>query len=456
MAIDPKLFSQVPDTQIIGSFSRPISGVSIDSRHIDAGDMFVAFKGAQVDGHDFISQAISRGASAVMASTTWVGATSWSMDLPLILVEDPIAALAILAHLHRMRFDIPLIAITGSNGKTTSKNLITHILARQFKVHSTVGNYNNHIGLPVTLLSLNDSHHCAVVEMGASHPGDIAYLCSIAQPTHGLITNISAAHTEFMGDINGVAEVKGELFDHLILSKGHIFVNQDDERVRELTNAYERSTSFGFYTDSDRRFKLDGPDDEGHYTLLLSDDLGVLLPIPGKAIACNAAGAVAVSMLFGITAENIISALGGYQGEPGRMQRLQVGEVTFIHDAYNANPSSFWASLDVFGRMRTQGRKILVFGDMLELGASSVQEHRECASLIQESGIDQVYLVGTETAHTADALEGEGFTTFRHSESRADMISAFVSDSQDGDLVLLKGSRGMGLESFIQALEERL
>jgi len=246
MAILPNTITSLPDVNIKGAIMSPITGVSIDTRSLNAGDLFVAFIGSQVDGHDYIPKAISRGASAVMASTSWDGCEDWDTSIPLIMTEDPVKSLADLATAHRKLFKIPLIAITGTNGKTSTKNLLTHILSKRFSVLSTDGNFNNHIGLPLTLLKLNKSHEMAVIEMGASQKGDIRYLCNIALPDQGTITNISLAHTEFFNDIETIQATKGELFQYLGANGGRAFVNLDDERVAELGQGCTNHVPYSF------------------------------------------------------------------------------------------------------------------------------------------------------------------------------------------------------------------
>ncbi|MCF6237915.1 MAG: Mur ligase domain-containing protein, partial [Candidatus Marinimicrobia bacterium] len=265
MAILHETLTSLPDIKILGVFDSPITGVSIDTRSLNAGDLFVAFIGTQVDGHDFIPKAISRGASAVMASTFWDGCEHWDAPIPLIITEDPVKTLADLATAHRKRFQIPLIAITGTNGKTSTKNLLTHILERRFTVLSTKGNLNNHIGLPMTILNLDQSHEMAVIEMGASQQGDIEYLCKIAQPTQGLITNISLAHIEYFHDLETIQATKGELFQYLCEHEGRSFVNIDDALVEQLAEICTNPIKFGFQMVRERSDGMTGPEEQGCY-----------------------------------------------------------------------------------------------------------------------------------------------------------------------------------------------
>ncbi len=454
MAILHKTITALPDIKIKGDFNAPISGVSIDTRSLNAGELFVAFIGAQVDGHDFIPKAISRGASAVMASTSWDGCKNWEAHIPLIMTDDPEKTLAILASAHRKRFELPLIAITGTNGKTSTKNLLAHILGQRFTLLNTKGNLNNHIGLPMTILNLDESHEIAVIEMGASQKGDIKYLCDIAQPTQGLITNISLAHTEFFHDIETIQATKGELFDYLCEHGGRAFINIDDDRVEQLAQSCLNPITFGFSKIRERAYSMTGPDEGGCYDLYF-EKYQIHLDQPGKAMALNAAAAATIALHNGIRYDQLKDALEDYSGEDGRMQHLVIGDVDFYNDAYNANPASTKSGFETMAEMDSSGRKILIFADMLELGAQSQALHLTAAKQMISAGFDHVILVGSEVLSSAHHLEEQGFTSFFHSTDSTAAIQHFLSDISAGDLVYLKGSRGMQLEAFINAYKEQ-
>ena len=455
MAIQPNTITSLPDVSIKGAILSPITGVSIDTRSLNAGDLFVAFIGSQVDGHDFIPKAISRGASAVMASTSWDGCEDWEASIPLIMTEDPVKSLADLATAHRKLFDIPLIAITGTNGKTSTKNLVTHILSEQYSVLSTVGNFNNHIGLPITLLGLNESHEIAVIEMGASQKGDINYLCEIAQPDQGLITNINLAHTEFFHDIETIQATKGELFQYLGANHGRAFVNMDDQRVAQLGQNCPNHIPFSFKMETERSFSMAGPDAWGCYDLEFRTYTAHLSQ-PGKAIALNAAAAATIALQNGIRFDQLQEALKRYKGETGRMQHEEIGGVHFYNDAYNANPASVQAGFETMAEIKTPGRKFLIFADMLELGTQSVESHIEAAVQMIETGFDHIVLFGNEVSSSANYLKEQGFTSFYYSKDKTQSLQYFLNEIQQGDLVYLKGSRGMQLEDYVNAYKENI
>ena len=453
MAILPDTILSLPDVSIKGAILSPIPGVSIDTRSLNAGDLFVAFIGSQVDGHDFIPKAISRGASAVMASTSWDGCEDWDASIPLIMTEDPVKSLADLATAHRKLVNIPLIAITGTNGKTSTKNLLTHILSKQFSVLSTDGNFNNHIGLPLTLLKLNNSHEMAVIEMGASQKGDIQYLCDIAQPDQGMITNISLAHTEFFKDIETIQATKGELFQYLRANGGRVFVNLDDKRVSDLGQGYTNSVSYSFNEEAKHSFMMTGPDKTGCYDLQFRK-YSAHLNQPGKAIAFNAAAAATIALENGIRVDQLQEALEDYSGETGRMQHEEVGGVHFYNDAYNANPASAKAGFETMAEINSSARKILIFADMLELGIQSIESHVTAATQMLKAEFDHIILLGEEVVNTAHHLKEQGFTSLYYNNNKAESLHHFLEEVKPGDLVYLKGSRGMQLEDYVNAYKE--
>ena len=452
MAIQFDTISQLPELKIIGSFDAPITGVSIDTRSLNVGDLFVAFIGTQVDGHDFIPKAISRGASAVMASTNWDGCESWDAPIPLIVTEDPVNALADLATAHRKLFNIPVIAITGTNGKTSTKNMLSHIMSRRLNVLTTKGNFNNHIGLPLTLLGLNETHDMAVIEMGASKKGDIDYLCQIAQPSQGLITNISLAHTEFFLDIDTIQKTKGELFAYLGTHYGRAFVNGDDTRVAQLAEGCSNPITFGYGVENEHKLQLTGPDSKGCYSMEIAGHL-IRMSQPGKTVALNAAAASTIALQNGILYDQLKEALESYPGETGRMQLQEVQGLSFFNDAYNANPASVKAGLETFSAIPASGQKIIVLADMLELGPESARLHAQVGQQIIHAGFKHILLLGPESSYTADFLNSHAVACF-HTLEKDQLQAQLMSLTQAGDLIYLKGSRGMALESLIQPYKD--
>jgi len=454
MAILPETIQSLPDVNIKGTFQAPITGVSIDTRTLSVGELFVAFKGTQVDGHDFIQKAISRGASAVMASTDWVGSSDWVPDLPLITTANPVKTLAALATAHRDRFQIPVIAITGTNGKTSTKNLMAHILEQRFSLLVTAGNFNNHIGLPLTLLKLNATHELAVLELGASQQGDIAYLCEIAKPTQGLITNIGLAHTEFFHTIDTIQATKGELFSYLKQQGGRAYINADDPRVAELAAGCSNPVYFAFEAAAEMVYSMTGPASDGCYDLYFGDYTAHLSQ-PGQVVARNAAAAATVALHNGLRYDQVQSALESDPGEPGRMEHLLLNNIDFYNDAYNANPASVASGLATIAELPARGRRLVIFADMLELGALSAELHLAAAQQILAAGFDHIILFGQAVSTMAAYLGDHDQSMIFYSDNQTAAIQHFLDIVQPEDLVYLKGSRGMHLEIFIQAYKDK-
>ena len=419
--------------------------VSTDSRQPQPGTLFFALNGPSFRGADFASQALQKGARHAVVDDTALAATD---PARYTFAPDPLLALQALAHEHRRQFAIPVLAITGSNGKTTTKELLTAVLARQLRVLATIGNLNNHIGVPLTLLRLRAGEHdVAVVEMGANHRGEIASYCAYAEPTHGLITNIGKAHLEGFGGAEGVALGKGELFNYLARSGGTAFVNTLDARLPGLAAAVPTRLSYP------------GPADTYPATLLAADPAVALRLADGTDVAAqltgdynfpNLAAAAAVGQHFGISTDNIAAALARYNPQNNRSQLLRTTAGNeLVLDAYNANPSSMAAALRSFAaRPAAAGQpKLAILGDMFELGDESAREHADIGHLLADLPIDSVVLIGPEMrlAHATNS-DTHYFLT------KAEAADWLRTHPVRGRQVLVKGSRGMALETLVELL----
>ncbi|WP_460939032.1 UDP-N-acetylmuramoyl-tripeptide--D-alanyl-D-alanine ligase [Spirosoma humi] len=426
------------------------TGVSTDTRRITPDCLFVALKGDTFDGNTFAEQALAAGARYAVVDDSEVA----SRVPGCLLVSDGLTALQDLARHHRQTFTFPVIALTGSNGKTTTKELIAAVLSKNYQVYATIGNLNNHIGVPLTLLALNEQHELAIVEMGANHQKEIELLCSIAQPTHGLITNVGKAHLEGFGGVEGVRKGKGELYDYLAQNAKTVFINSRDKILtamyRERLKAIRAETTFAeviFYPAVDS--------DEEPITLLSEspvvvyrDSTGheVTTHLPGRYNFENMLAALAIGAYFDVSPEEASRAVADYNPTNNRSQHITKGTNTVLLDAYNANPSSMAAAIQQFAATPVK-RKVVILGDMYELGPESEAEHAALGKLIAESKFDLVILAGKDMHYALGYLPKAYYFPDKFS------LHNWLMDNPMTDThILVKGSRGMSLESVVPFL----
>jgi len=426
------------------------AGLSTDSRHCQAGEVFVALRGEKFDGHQFVGQILATGALAAIVEQSWL-ASQTSRAGNFIVVEDCLLALQQIGQVIRRRWGKTVMAITGSNGKTTTKEMVANVLAQNKFVLKTAGNLNNHIGVPLTLADLQHSHDFAVIEMGMNHDGEIARLCEIAAPNLGLITNVGRAHIEFFKTLDGVARAKGELFEYLRRREGIVFLNADDPKLKMVLPSGTKAITYGLNHPAQVQGKIAGVDENGCVTLAWKNQ-NIPLAIPGAHNAINALAAIAVGEYCGIAPEQIRAALAGTLPAAKRMQVFKRGEVTIINDAYNANPESMSAALEFLATLpiHGSGHRIAVLGDMLELGEAAPAAHAELGALASRLPIDAVFAYGPHMQHLVQAI---GATKWAEHFENKKRLSEEVSRSiRPGDLILLKGSRGMAMEEVIEQL----
>ena len=433
-----------------------IEGVSTDTRTLASGVLFIALKGERFDGHDFVAAATERGAAAVMVSREW--AEGKTIDLPALVVADTRLALGALGAWWRGRFDIPLIGVTGSNGKTTVKEMLAAILRAQaaadgydaeLAVLATTGNLNNEIGLPLMLLRLHAGHRAAVIEMGMNHPGEIAYLTRLAQPTVALVNNAQRAHLEGLGGVAEVARAKGEIFDGL-REGGIAVINADDpfsSLWREL-NVGRRMSSFGLDQPADVQGQVELKALGSMLTVTAPQGaVEVALRVPGTHNARNALAAATAALAAGASLDAVSQGLTFFSGVKGRLQvRQAVAGAILIDDTYNANPDSVRAAIDVLAA--TPGRKILVLGDMGEIGGQTGQFHDEIGGYAKSQGLDQLFALG-EHSELASRNFGAGGQHFAGIEA---LLAALVPQLDGDTVVLVKGSRFMRMERVAAAV----
>lgn len=430
-------------------------GVSTDSRTIRAGEVFFAIRGDAFDGHAFVGDAFNAGAACVVIDRN--ADRTMFLDKPIMVVRDTVRSLGELAHLYRKKFSIPIIAVAGSNGKTTTKEMIASVLSTRFNVLKTEANLNNHIGVPKTLFNLRSDHEIAVVEIATNHTGELSYLCDILSPTHGLLTNIGREHLEFFKNIQGAAEAEGELFKALRRS-GVGFVNVDDPYIKEQARTLKKKINYGF-SGAGRHIsgEIIGYNDGGCATVSVRQKnrkpFRIQLSVPGKQAALNAFAAAAVGCTFRISPRNIQTALRNFTNVGKRMEVVRIGGVTILNDTYNANPDSVIGALETMQTIKTNGNKIAILADMLELGAAAQKEHERIGELIGKMGIEYVLTYGPMSKLI---YENAQVTMKAHYEQKNILAEYAAELVSEGDLVLVKGSRGMRMEDVVTFLLERL
>ena len=416
-----------------------------DSRKVEPGCLFFALKGEKFNGNEFAGQALDTGAAYSV-----IDEDKFKTGDRLLLVEDVLTTLQELARHHRRQFNIPVIAITGSNGKTTTKELVSSVLASHYPAHFTQGNLNNHIGVPLTILAMPEKTEVAIIEMGANHPGEIDFLCRIAEPTHGLITNVGKAHLEGFGSFDGVKKTKSELYRFLAERSGLVFINMDEPHLTELAQGNKLKL---FYHRSDAprptnvpfevKLMAEAPFIEVAFLSEKGAQVCAKSNLIGQYNFNNIMTAIVVGKYFKVPAEKIKQAIVNYVPSNNRSQLQAIGSNTFILDAYNANPTSMKNALAAFGKMKAKQR-IAILGAMLELGEYSKEEHQNIASFAISQGLNKLVLVGNEFRQAAQDADILFF------ETTAQLHEWFQQQNFTDTHFLIKGSRSIGLEKMLE------
>ena len=420
------------------------SGCSTDTRSLKKGELFVAIHGPSFDGHDYMSVAEKTGAAAVMIDK------EVTTNLPALQVENTRLALGDLATIWRQQFDIPVVAITGSNGKTTVKEMLSSILSRCGNVLSTKGNLNNDIGVPQTLFNLDQEHDFAVIEMGANHGGEIERLCEIAKPLVAVVTQCAPAHLEGFGSIEGVALAKGEVFES-ITGNGIAIVNTDDHfsKLWKQMAGECQCISFGLDRADVTAKKIKIGSQESHFELQLFEEIfSVKLQLPGQHNIMNALAAAGCAKALGISTNDIRDGLEALQAVPGRLEfKAGIQNLQIIDDTYNANPGSFSAALDVL--IQSTGQHWLALGDMGELGGLAAELHKQAGEQARLAGVERLFTIG-ELSQKATEEFGAGA---QHFSDHEELIKTIKNELDKDVTLLIKGSRAAQMERVVQALE---
>jgi UDP-N-acetylmuramoyl-tripeptide--D-alanyl-D-alanine ligase len=413
-------------------------GVSTDTRQIANGSMFFALKGDRFNANEFASQALEKGASYVV-----IDEPAFRVSDRCIVVDDVLTTLQQLARHHRDQLTIPVIGLTGSNGKTTSKELLNAVLSTKFKTYATKGNLNNHIGVPLTILAIDRSCEIAVVEMGANHVGEIAALCAIANPTHGFITNIGKAHIGTFGGFDNIVRAKSELFQHLISTGGVGFINSQNPILANMAKRFKQPVLYPAVGDF---YSCQLIDADPYVKVKVEDGREITTNLIGAYNFENIAAALCIGKFFGVESAKADSAIAAYVPGNMRSQIVKQGNNTIILDAYNANPSSMQAAIENLALMKAD-RKVVILGDMFELEGEAAKEHHNIGKLLREKGFSEIYLCG-ELFRTA--LEEIPFAM--HFPSKAELRVHLQNDKFNNATILVKASRGIGLETILDVL----
>ena len=440
---------------VAGDLGIPVTGVSIDSRALAVGEAFFAIHGHRLDGHAFLAEAAARGAACLVVHAL---PDDVPANVPLVLVEETTVALGRLGAWHRGRFAIPVVAVTGSNGKTTTKELVAGVLGTRWEVLRPERSFNNQWGLPLTLLRLGPEHEAVVLEIGTNARGEIATLAALASPTVGIVTTVAGVHTEFLGSLDGVREEKAGLV-RALPADGVAVLNFDDPRVAGMArDTRARVITYGRGGGARVRATDEVEDERGlAFTLHAgAESEPVTLGLAGRHNVTNALAAAAAGVALGLSLAEIARGLGGVRPVAGRCVWRQAGDVTILDDTYNASPVSVRAALDTVAAHRRGRRVIVVLGDMLELGATTDEAHRDVGRQVAALPADELVAVGRAMPAAVEAARDAGLVEARHLTTFEDTVAHLLKRLTAGDLVLVKGSRGMRMERVVDALVARL
>jgi UDP-N-acetylmuramoyl-tripeptide--D-alanyl-D-alanine ligase len=437
---------------------KTIRNISIDSRNISKNCLFIAIKGDRLDGHNFINQAVANGASALLIDKRKLNNIN-DFDIPVITVNDTTKTLGELAGIWRKKLNdnkkIKIIGITGSVGKTSTKEMVAMLLSTKYNVNKTIGNHNNHIGVPLTLFSTNEKHDVLVAELGTNHFGEIEYTANIALPDYAMITNIGDSHLEFLLNKKGILKEKISLFKATARMNGTLFVNNDDTLIKQGSKDFKNKVTYGFNSNSDVRGKVVGYTDDDRPEIEITykkNKLKVDMPFYGEVNAKNFLAAAAVAFTIGLSVNEISEGLKRLKSVEKRLNVKRKKNFLLIDDTYNANPSSMKEAMNLVGRIKLHKRKIAILGDMFELGEKAPEFHRKLASSIKSNKFDEVYLLGSLMKNLYSELK-ETKIEVKYFNSRKKLNTFLENKNLTDSVILVKGSRSMKMEEFVKTIE---
>ncbi len=446
-----------------GSEETVFRGISTDSRTVAEGELFIPLKGPHFDGHHYINEALRKNAQGLLMEEEKVHDIRWNgyRSRTVIVVRDTLRALGDLARSRRRKYGVPVVAVTGSNGKTTTKEMISACLETTFPLLKNRGNLNNLVGLPLTLLELTEKERIVVLEMGMNVPGEIRRLTEITEPDVGLITNVADAHLAGLGSVERVKQEKGELFRGM-RKDGTVLVNQDDSSARDLASSFPgQKITFGVQNRADvmaRDVRLRGREGTSFTLIMESEIVEVTLPLLGVHFISNALAAVAAATLFGVSLPAVKGSLERFRPFPMRMEVVALrGGRTIINDAYNANPRSMEMALRTLAELKEHGKAVAVLGDMLELGDSSEEAHRHLGKRVKDLSIDLLVAMGEEAPTIVESAVRHGFPPESAwvVEDHSEAVALLREVTKKGDWILVKGSRKMAMEKIVEGLAGR-
>jgi UDP-N-acetylmuramoyl-tripeptide--D-alanyl-D-alanine ligase len=448
---------ELPNAAVYNSdLYKPVSRVSIDSRNIKKNSLFVAVKGNKFDGHSFICDAINAGASTIIIDENRAEKYR-DLNIPVVTVKDTTIALGDLAKVWRSKLNTKIIAISGSAGKTTTKEILAAILEGKYKINKTTGNNNNHIGVPLTLLSTTNEYDFLILELGTNHFGEIAYTANIAQPDYAIITNIGSSHLEYLKNKKGVLTEKAALFETTAARNGTVFINNDDIYLSKTMRDYTKRVTFGFESVSDVKGAVIDFDDMGRPVIEISyKDLNFQqqFNMYGEQSAKNFLAAAAVALKLGLNKKEISAGVAKFKSVDKRLNIKTFKKFILVDDTYNANPESMRYAIELLPMIKGYKKKIAVLGDMFELGEESAKLHSELGRIIKRNKIDLTVSIGESMKNLDSELKKLKVESI-HFDSREELAGYLSSFNFSGSVVLVKGSRGMKMEEYIKIIETK-